>query len=84
MVAARAAGVPDIVRDGRDGLLFDPADPEALTRAVACIAASPSMLPAMRWAARAHAEAWSWDSAVDELRSCYLDAMSTAREKQAA
>jgi glycosyltransferase involved in cell wall biosynthesis len=35
IVAARAAAVPEVVRDGVDGLLVEPRDPAALARALA-------------------------------------------------
>src|SRR6185295_6778990 len=42
VVATRVAGVPEVVEDGRTGLLVPPADAEALGRAVAHLVTDPA------------------------------------------
>ena len=41
VVAARAGGIPDLVDDGENGLLYDPAEPAAAAKAVAELLAHP-------------------------------------------
>lgn len=47
VVASRVEGVPEVVRDGRDGVLVEPGDPEALAAALGKLADAPSALSAM-------------------------------------
>jgi colanic acid/amylovoran biosynthesis glycosyltransferase len=53
VVATRVAGIPELVRDGVSGLLFDPADWAALAEAIAKLAADPMLRE--RLAAAGHA-----------------------------
>jgi phosphatidylinositol alpha 1,6-mannosyltransferase len=66
VVAPRAGGAPDVVRHLETGLLYDPADPRDLARAVAAVVADRH-----RWLlghrARELAQLRSWTTAVDEL-----------------
>ncbi|NTU67267.1 MAG: glycosyltransferase family 4 protein [Chlorobiaceae bacterium] len=43
VIAPRLAGYPEIVRDGENGLLFDPEDPEGLAGAVRKICGDPAV-----------------------------------------
>ena len=52
VVATRVGGVPEVVRDGVDGLLVEPEEPEALAQALRYLLASPDALARMRRAAR--------------------------------
>jgi L-malate glycosyltransferase len=54
-VAFAAGGIPEVVRDGVDGVLVPPLDDAALARAVLELLAAPARLEAMRVAARAGA-----------------------------
>jgi glycosyltransferase involved in cell wall biosynthesis len=71
VVAARAGGIPDIVTDGVNGCLFDPADPDGLTRATRRLFDSASYRERLHRNARLEAEQWSWAAATDALRSYY-------------
>jgi glycosyltransferase involved in cell wall biosynthesis len=75
VVAPRIERLADIVRDGREGALYDAADPEALARALEGLT-NPGVRNPMGAAARARAVAeFSWashcrrlDSAIQEAR----------------
>ncbi|KLU59231.1 alpha-D-kanosaminyltransferase [Peptococcaceae bacterium CEB3] len=41
LVASHAGGIPELIRDGRDGLLVPPGEPEALARACAAVLSDP-------------------------------------------
>jgi glycosyltransferase involved in cell wall biosynthesis len=84
VVAARAGGVPEVVREGRDGLLFKPGDDADLVAAVKRMLESTAERELMRWSGRMRAEAWSWGAAVDDLRRQYRAAVATTRRAEAA
>jgi len=84
VVAARAGGVPDVVREGRDGLLYTPGDDDALIAAVARMLGSTAERELMRWSGRMRAEAWSWGAAVDDLSRQYRAAIAATRDARAA
>jgi len=84
VVAARAGGVPDVVREGRDGLLYTPGDDKELVAAVKRILESTAERELIRWSGRMRAESWSWSAAVDDLRRQYRAAIATTRDAQAA
>ena len=52
IVAARAGGVPEVVRDGENGLLVPPGDPEALAAAVNGLLDDPDQCRAVGATAR--------------------------------
>jgi phosphatidylinositol alpha 1,6-mannosyltransferase len=66
VVAPRAGGAPDVVRHLESGLLYDPADPHGMTRAVAAVAAD-SRRSLLGTQARVLSTGRGWASAVDEL-----------------
>lgn len=84
VVAARAGGVPDVVREGRDGLLFTPGDESSMVAALRRMLRSTAERELMRWSGRMRAEAWSWGAAVDDLRRQYRAAVATDRDAEAA
>jgi glycosyltransferase involved in cell wall biosynthesis len=56
VIAPRIGSIPELVEDGRTGILFDPQAPGALAAAVAKAAADPAHLRAMGTEARAQYE----------------------------
>ncbi len=71
VVAPRAGGAPDVVRHLETGLLYDPADPRGLLRAVEAVVADRhrGLLGA---AGRDAVRGRSWADAVDELLVAHL------------
>lgn len=84
VVAARAGGIPDVVREGRDGILYNPGDDASLVSGVTRLLESRATRELMRWSGRMHAESWSWSAAVDDLRRQYRAAIGSARRERAA
>ena len=84
VVAARAGGITDVVRQGKDGILFNPGDDASLVAAVRHMIESPATRELMRWSGRMHAESWSWAAAVDDLRRQYRSVIGTTRGERAA
>jgi glycosyltransferase involved in cell wall biosynthesis len=62
-LASDSPGLRDSVRDGRTGFLVPHGNVEALTRRMLELAGDPALVARLGGAARAHAEAWSWDAA---------------------
>ncbi|MBW4622075.1 MAG: glycosyltransferase family 1 protein [Cyanosarcina radialis HA8281-LM2] len=71
VIAARSGGIPDIVQDGVNGYLFDPADEEGAIAATQRLLSDRSMREAFRHHARLEAERWSWSAATRQLQSYY-------------
>ncbi|HET7565592.1 MAG TPA: glycosyltransferase [Gemmatimonadaceae bacterium] len=55
VIASNSGGLPDIVQDGRTGLLVPPGDPEALARTIDTLLARPDRGAALGHAGRLHA-----------------------------
>lgn len=75
VVAARFGGFPEVVDEGRTGLLVPPQDPEALAAAVAGLLADPARLEAMRQAAPAWAAQFSWGAVASRMEDAYRAAL---------
>jgi len=78
VVAPRAGGAPDVVRHLESGLLYDPADPRGLVRAVGSVVADPHRALLGR-RGRELALQRSWTTAADEMVDL-LAARLAARE----
>src|SRR5262249_23970681 len=48
VIASRIGGIPEIVEDGRNGLLFEPGDGDALRQAILRVAREPGLLEDLR------------------------------------
>jgi glycosyltransferase involved in cell wall biosynthesis len=75
VVAARSGGIPDIVTDGENGFLFDPAQPNSAIVAAKNLLASAEQHKTIAKNARAEAERWSWSAATKQLASYYQRAI---------
>jgi len=67
VVASRVGGIPDLVDDGRNGLLVEPGDTPALADALVSMLTDRSL--AERLASAAHASADFWTSSPEEFAS---------------
>jgi glycosyltransferase involved in cell wall biosynthesis len=67
VVAARVGGIPDLVEDGKNGLLVEPGDTQALADALVRILTDREL--AERLGAGAHASADFWTSSPEEFAS---------------
>ncbi|MDJ0718404.1 MAG: glycosyltransferase [Prochloraceae cyanobacterium] len=73
VVAARSGGIPDIVTDGVNGYLFDPADPDGAIEATKSLLAAKEEREMLRQNARQEAERWGWSSATCQLQNYYRE-----------
>ena len=71
VVAARSGGIPDIVTDGVNGYLFDPADEDGAIAATRRLLEQQEERETLRQNARAEAERWGWAAATRQLQSYY-------------
>jgi glycosyltransferase involved in cell wall biosynthesis len=75
VVASRVAGIPDVVEDGRNGLLVPEKDAAALAAAVDRLRREPETRRRLGEDARRGAErALSWDAAARRFEECYAQA----------
>jgi glycosyltransferase involved in cell wall biosynthesis len=72
VVATRAGGIPDKVRDGQTGRLVAPGDVDGLAAALADLAADPSRRQEMGRRGRARAEAdFAWERIIERVLALY-------------
>ena len=76
VVAARAGGAIDLVRDGASGALFAPGSAADLRRRVAELLAAPERAVALGVAGRAAAEQRSWPRVMGQLLGHYDQAVA--------
>ncbi len=75
VVASRVAGIPDVVEDGRNGLLVPPGDAEGLAAALRRLAADPDGRRLLGAEARKRAvHELTWDRAARAFEECYAQA----------
>lgn len=78
VVATRVGGVPDMVRDGEDGLLVDPGDSDGLADALAKLLGSPELRRTMGSSARRRAEdRFDLPGLRQRLRELYMEAAAS-------
>ncbi len=71
VIASRIGGLPDIVDDGRTGLLVPPGDPVALAAAMGRIASDPELRLRMGDAAAQKVRAFMVSAVVERLEAAY-------------
>ncbi len=75
VIASRVGGVPEVVRDGRDGLLVEPGDEAAFARALDRLVADPDLRRRLGGAARRRVlDCFTLDRCVDGLLDSYAKA----------
>jgi glycosyltransferase involved in cell wall biosynthesis len=79
VVAARAGGIPDLVQDGHNGLLYEPDEPGALGHAVAELLRRDAMRRHLQLQGRKFAEAGSWLEETRQLIRAYQQAIIIAQ-----
>jgi glycosyltransferase involved in cell wall biosynthesis len=79
VVASRAGALPEIVRDGVDGLLVPPGDAEALRTALQRLLGDEKARAQMSLAAKLGASRFSADTVVPRIEAAYDEVRSKAR-----
>ncbi|MGZ4167418.1 MAG: glycosyltransferase [Solirubrobacteraceae bacterium] len=76
VVASNIAGYRDVVRDGVDGVLVPPADPQALAEALRDLYDEPERRVAMARAAASDVERFAWPVVADQVIEAYGEAIA--------
>ncbi|HJW64989.1 MAG TPA: glycosyltransferase family 4 protein [Actinomycetes bacterium] len=76
VVCSDIGGYRDVVRDGADGLLVPPRDPEAIAAAIAGLLDNPARLAAMGEAAATTARRYAWPVVAGEVAQVYEAALA--------
>ncbi|HEY1989440.1 MAG TPA: glycosyltransferase family 4 protein [Acidimicrobiales bacterium] len=75
VIGSRAFGIPDIVRPGKNGLLFDSTDPDSLVRAVLSLLDDHPLLAELTEGART-TPVRSCDEEADDLAALYAELLA--------
>jgi len=75
VVATKVGGIPELVRDGIDGILVDPGDLGQLSSAVVRLLEDPALRESMARAGRDRVKAFSWDDTAGATLSAYASAL---------
>ena len=84
VIASDIAGYRDVVRDGVDGVLVPPADPQALAEALRDLWEEPARRVQMARAAATDVTRFAWPRVADEVMQAYQDAIATPQPEHAA
>ncbi|MGH9441820.1 MAG: glycosyltransferase family 4 protein, partial [Thermoanaerobaculia bacterium] len=71
VVASRVGGIPEIIEDGKTGILVPPGDPEALAAALGRILDDPAAFSAIRQRAKEAGRAHTWAARGPQLLELY-------------
>ena len=72
MITANTCGMPDVVKDGVNGLLVPPADAAALENAIARLAESEPLRQELGNAAQESMKPYQWSSAAQKLEELFV------------
>ena len=76
VVATRVGGIPELVRDGVDGILVDPGDTKALASAICRLLNDPSERKRMGASGVERAASFSWDNAAEGVLRRYREVLA--------
>jgi phosphatidyl-myo-inositol alpha-mannosyltransferase len=77
VIASDIAGYRDVVRDGIDGVLIPPADPQALAETLRDLYEEPERRAEMARAAATDVQRFAWPRVAGEVMEAYGDAIAT-------
>ncbi len=76
VVASNVGGIPEVVEDGKTGLLVKPGDSERLGAAIEKLLSDDSLRKAMSDAGRKRASLFSWDLLVPKIKRVYEEVIA--------
>jgi glycosyltransferase involved in cell wall biosynthesis len=75
VVASRVGGIPEVVEEGRTGILVEPANPHALAEGLREICQDENRRRAMANEALHHVRTFGWEAIVPQVLSTYQEAV---------
>jgi phosphatidylinositol alpha-mannosyltransferase len=75
VVCSNISGYRDLIRDGHEGLLVPPRDPEALAVAIGSLLDNPARRAALSEVARASATRYAWDAVATQVAEVYQEVL---------
>ncbi len=75
IVASNIGGIPDIIKDGENGLLVQPKDSEALADAIIYLLKNEGVRENMGKNGRKKVEDYSWERVAEETEKVYSSLM---------
>ena len=76
VVASKIGGIPDVVKNGKTGILVPPRDPKALAEAIICLLQDENVRRKMGRNARKKAENYSWKRIAEKYERVYEELIS--------
>jgi glycosyltransferase involved in cell wall biosynthesis len=76
-IVSNTGGLPEVVEDGRTGMLVPPGDESALARAMYTLASVPALRARLSQASRERAQQFSWDRMAQRLERVYEGVLDT-------
>lgn len=73
VIASRVGAVPEVIEDGKNGILIDPGDPGALTRAIKLILHNPEFRETLGKSNQEKAKRYGMQHGVDQWNSIYQE-----------
>lgn len=83
IVASRVGGIPDVVEDGKTGILVEPRNAQALSRAIEILITDAPLRNRMGEEGRRRAATYSWDEVVPRIREVYEEAIEERDDSRA-
>lgn len=84
VIASHVGGVPELVVDGRNGLLIPAEDASALAATMRGLMADPTLRSRLGQAGREWAERFDWSVISAQYSAVYMDALDTKRGRTSA
>jgi glycosyltransferase involved in cell wall biosynthesis len=76
VIGTKTGGIPDLVDDGRTGILVPPSDPEALAQALRRLLESADLRERMSAAARSKSKEFTAGSVVPRIEEVYQSVLA--------